>query len=305
MAFFSLRPWCAEDIAQIADVVLEGAAALLRERDAGARALGDEVLFDGDVAGVFQRGDMGAEIAFRRLDDGLQAYELDRLAGRQDLERSHQFQAHRLVDDAVGLFHGQARRSQRPVTTSVMPPTPAIQSRECWMQEIEAAERQRRDGGAGDDEAHPHPDPEDRRRRRCDQQRNEGRVLLARVAGRRMFITTLMKTTMTIQVATMRQPMRRWPRRRVGGVAGAPPEDRGGDKGEEQQGGPDACSGIGRPDVAGGVADHPDETPDEEERRGRFVAVRLEAAALGLFDIRAGLSAASLAGHGHGIPLSR
>jgi len=48
---------------------------------------------------------MGAEIAFRRLDDFFQAHELQHLTRRQGLQRRHDLQPHRLVYDGVEFAH--------------------------------------------------------------------------------------------------------------------------------------------------------------------------------------------------------
>ena len=104
----------------------EGAGAGGGDAGAGARTLADEILFDPDIAGAFERREMAAEIAVGGADQGLQPAEFERL-GCGRMERGHDPQAQRLVDDLVGLGHAQTLRIQRPPSTSPPPPAAAIQ----------------------------------------------------------------------------------------------------------------------------------------------------------------------------------
>ncbi len=74
---------------------------------------------------------MRTQIAVGDLDQFLQPHEFNLLGGGQCLQRRHDLQPYRLVDDAVGLFHGQTLRSHRPTSISDPPPTNAIHSRKC------------------------------------------------------------------------------------------------------------------------------------------------------------------------------
>src|SRR6185437_9654181 len=85
---------CIEDVAQIGDIGFEGAAAFARQRHARPRPLVGEILGHADIAGVFQRGDVGAEIAFGGADDALELHEFELRVLGQRLERRHDLQAH-------------------------------------------------------------------------------------------------------------------------------------------------------------------------------------------------------------------
>src|ERR1700733_9049889 len=122
----SARRLLVDDGAEIRDVVFESAPAVLRQRHTRARALGDEVLFNCDVTGFLERGDMRAEISFRGAHEPLEPHELDLVAGRQPPERGHDLQAHGLMDDGVGLVHHKLL-SQTPPRISAPPPISAIQ----------------------------------------------------------------------------------------------------------------------------------------------------------------------------------
>ena len=69
---------------------------------------------------------MAAEIAVGGADQGLEPAELERL-GTVGVERGHDPEAQRLVNDFVGLGHDQTFRIQRPPRISPPPPAAAIQ----------------------------------------------------------------------------------------------------------------------------------------------------------------------------------
>src|SRR5580658_25930 len=94
------------------------------------RLLADEQLFDGDIAGFLQRLEMGAEIAVGRADQRSEPSEIELGLGIEHIERGHDLEPHRLMNDVVGRRHQRAptRRSHRPPATSEPPKTAAIHS---------------------------------------------------------------------------------------------------------------------------------------------------------------------------------
>src|SRR5436190_1347144 len=72
---------------------------------AGALLLAVEVLLDIDVAGLFQRRQMRAEIAFGGANQRLKPHKFDLFAIGKRLQRRHDPQTYRLMDGGVGLLH--------------------------------------------------------------------------------------------------------------------------------------------------------------------------------------------------------
>ena len=72
-------------------------------RDADTRAwfLADKIFVDADIAGLFQRRQMRAEITVGGFAQLFQLDKVDAGIAAQRVERGHDFQARRLVDDFV------------------------------------------------------------------------------------------------------------------------------------------------------------------------------------------------------------
>src|SRR5262245_51653288 len=110
----------------------EGAAAGRTHADAGLRLALLEALLDHDITGPLERIEMSAEIAVGGAHQPLEPDELDRtLPCCQCVERGHDPQPHRLVNDLVAATHCDTslRWSQMPPRMSVPLCTAAIHQR--------------------------------------------------------------------------------------------------------------------------------------------------------------------------------
>src|SRR5690606_808824 len=88
-----------------ADITGKGLAPQATEADACTGLATDEILLDHHIAGRLQRAQVRPQIAISSLDDGAQCDELQPLTGLQGVERGHDFQPHRLMDDFVRRLH--------------------------------------------------------------------------------------------------------------------------------------------------------------------------------------------------------
>src|ERR1700761_2778782 len=99
-------PGCRDDLLQRRDMPDEGAAARCVRADRRLRSLADKRLFDPDIAGPCQRFDMGAEITVGRTGQPFQSGEVQPLAYRHRIQRRHDLESQRLMNDAVEFRHG-------------------------------------------------------------------------------------------------------------------------------------------------------------------------------------------------------
>src|SRR5438270_7169439 len=109
-----------DDLLQHRHMAGEGAAPRGGGNHCGLRFLADKCLFDRDVAGPCQRFDMSAEIAIGGAGQLLQPREFQpRSRRRQRVQRGHDLQPERLMDDLVQLSHrAQLRRIPSPPSMS-------------------------------------------------------------------------------------------------------------------------------------------------------------------------------------------
>src|SRR5690242_3147330 len=119
-----------EDLAEIGDVLGEGAAPRGCGLDASLRLLADKKFLDGDIARALERIEMRAEIAIGGADQPLQAREFERRLRMQHIERRHDLEPHRLMDGLVRTVHRDQpiRHSHRPLAIKPPPTDTASQS---------------------------------------------------------------------------------------------------------------------------------------------------------------------------------
>jgi DNA-binding winged helix-turn-helix (wHTH) protein/pimeloyl-ACP methyl ester carboxylesterase len=117
---------------QVGDMLSERAATGRAHSHAGLRLAVLEALFHHDVASLFERLEVGTEIAVGCSKERLETGELDRCPSRRErVECGHDLQPHGLVDDFVAAAHCgmPLLPSQTPPRMSVPLCTATIQSR--------------------------------------------------------------------------------------------------------------------------------------------------------------------------------
>ncbi len=118
-----------DDLLQGRDMAGEGAAAGRARGHRGLRLLADKGLVDRDIAGLGQGLDMRAEIAVGGAGQLLQSGEFQPDRIRQRVQRRHDPQPQRLMDDVVEFGHHSPQRIQRPLRIRPPPFTTAIHNR--------------------------------------------------------------------------------------------------------------------------------------------------------------------------------
>ena len=78
-----------------------------RQADPRSRFLADKVFFDLYVVGAFQGAKMRAKIAVSGVDNAAQRHKIQPLSRAKRIQRGHDLQAYRLMNQIVGRLHQQ------------------------------------------------------------------------------------------------------------------------------------------------------------------------------------------------------